>query len=88
MHAVVVQATLDDFETARAFLRDEIVPRVKGAPGFVTGYWVRIGENQGRSVVIFESEEAARAVAEQVAATPPPGAKVDSVDVGEVVEHA
>jgi hypothetical protein len=88
MHAVVVEVTINDFETGRAFLRDEVVPRVKGAPGFVAGYWVRVGENAGRSVIVFESEEAARKVAEQVTSAPNPGVTLNSVDVGEVVEHA
>ena len=88
MHAVVVRATINDFETGRAFLRDEIVPAVKNAPGFVAGYWVRVGDDQGTSVVVFETEDAARAVADRIPAMPNPGATVDSVDVGEVVERA
>jgi hypothetical protein len=53
----------------------------------VAGYWVRLAEGKGTSIVVFESEEAARAMAEQV--TPPPDGSVtaDSVEVGEVVAH-
>jgi hypothetical protein len=42
MHAVIVSVTITDPELATTFLRNEIVPRVKQAPGFVAGYWVRI----------------------------------------------
>ena len=38
MHAVVVKVNVDDSEAAMARLRDEVVPRVSQAPGFVAGY--------------------------------------------------
>jgi hypothetical protein len=93
MHAVVVTTNIHDFEKGRAFLTEEIVPRVSQAPGFVGGYWVRVRENQGRSVIVFESEEAARRMADQIQSpqiqSPPDEAvTLDSVDVGEVVAHA
>jgi hypothetical protein len=89
MHAVIVQVTINDGEQATADLRNDIVPRVKQAPGFVAGYWVRIGDGaQGRGTMVFESEDAARAVAEQIGQRPGEAVTLDSVDVGEVVEHA
>jgi hypothetical protein len=91
MHAVIVNVTIGDGEQATTHLRSEIVPRVKQAPGFVAGYWVRIeGGNKGRSTIVFESEEAARAVAGRITqdAPPPEVVTIDSVDVGEVVESA
>ena len=89
MHAVIVSVTISDGEKATTHLRNEIVPSVKQAPGFVAGYWVRIeGGDQGRGTIVFESEDAARASAEQI--TQPPGdfLTLDSVDVAEVVESA
>jgi hypothetical protein len=90
MHAVVVRSTIHDFDQARNFLRQESVPRVRQAPGFVTAHWVRLGENSGTSMLIFESEEAAKAGAEQLRANPPPSSAVtiDSVEMGDVVEQA
>ena len=88
MHAVIVSVTINDREAARENLRNEIVPRVKQAPGFVAGYWVGIEGDKGRGTIVFESEEAARAVAEQVQANPGEAVTIDSVDVGEVVESA
>ena len=90
MHAVIVSVTVHDGEKATANLRNEIVPRVKQAPGFVAGYWVRIGSgDQGRGTIVFESEDAARAVADQIHSQ---GAgdevTLDSIDVGEVIESA
>jgi hypothetical protein len=88
MHAVAVRVTIHDFEEGLRFLREEVVPRVTQAPGFVAGYWVRIAEDRGTSVVVFESEEAARGAGEQIAAVPSGAVTLDSVDVGEVVAHA
>jgi hypothetical protein len=90
MHAVVVRSTLHDVEQGRSFLRQEGIPRVRQAPGFVTAHWVRLGEDSGTSMIIFESEEAAQAAAEQLRTNPPPESAVtiNSIEIGEVVEQA
>jgi hypothetical protein len=89
MHAVVVSVRIHDGEEATKYLRGEIVPRVKQAPGFVAGYWVRVENgDQGRGTIVFESEDAARAVAEQIQQNPGSAVTLDDVAVGEVVESA
>ena len=89
MHAVVVSVTVDDPEGSTKNLREEIVPRISQAPGFVAGYWVRIeGGDKGRGTIACESEEAARGLAEQIQANPNPGVTIESVDIGEVVASA
>ena len=87
MHAVLVRVTINDPEQATKVLREEVVPRVRQAPGLVAGYWVRLDENQGRSIVVFESEEAANAAADQVRETSFEFVTLNSVDVHEVVAH-
>jgi hypothetical protein len=87
MHAVVVRTTIHDFEKARGFLRDELVPRVSQAPGFVAAYWARVEDDKGRSMLVFESEDAARGVADQIR-PPSEAVELESVEVGEVVESA
>jgi hypothetical protein len=62
--------------------------RTEGGAGFVAGYWVRVAENRGTSVIAFESEEAARGAADRIVTPPSEAATVDSVEVGEVVAHA
>ncbi len=86
MHAVVVEVEIQDDAEARAGLED-VVATVKQAPGFVAGYWIRVGDRNGTSVVVFESQEQAEA------ARPPsdgsaPGVKMTSVTVGEVLASA
>ena len=41
MHAVVVNVIVKDPEAAERALREQLVPRVSHAPGFVTGVEVR-----------------------------------------------
>ena len=90
MHAVVVRSTLHDFEQATKVLREEGIPRLSQAPGFVAGEWVRLDETTGTSMLTFESEDAARGAAEMLRANPPGGSAItiDSIEVGEVVERA
>jgi hypothetical protein len=85
MHALVVHSTLIDPQAAVSFAREQVVPMVSRAPGLVAGYWVRLGEDKGTSIVVFESEEAARAMAEQVRPAPDGSVTADSIEVGEVV---
>lgn len=91
MHAVVVHVTISDFDRARQGLQEQTVPAVSQAPGFVAGYWTRSEDNHGVGMAMFESEGAARAVAELVQSQGPPdpdAVSIDSVDVNEVVAHA
>ena len=54
-------------QSATEYLRGTIVPGVSQAPGFVAGYWVRLeGGDEGNSLIVFESEDAARAAAERL----------------------
>jgi hypothetical protein len=87
MYAVVGRSSIQDFDQARKFLREEGIPRLSKAPGFVSGHWMRLGENTGASVIIFESEEAAQAAAEMFRTNPPPTVTPISIEIGEVLEH-
>jgi heme-degrading monooxygenase HmoA len=91
MHAVVVKVSVQDAPVATEYLRETVVPGVSQAPGFVAGYWVRLeGGDEGNSVIVFESEEAARAAAERLRENigSNPGVKLNDVSVGEVVANA
>jgi hypothetical protein len=91
MHAVVTRVSVTDGEPATKYLREEIVPRVKEAPGLVAAYWVRLeGGDEGTSVIVFDSEDAARAGKEQIESGVSQNESVtlNSVTVGEVVANA
>jgi heme-degrading monooxygenase HmoA len=91
MHAVVVHVTIGDFDRGREFLQREVVPRVSQAPGFVSGYWTRSEDSRnGLSMMVFDSEDAARGAAQMVQSAAPQdeGVTLDNVEVREVVASA
>ena len=89
MHAVVVKVTIKDFEGGQQMLEAEVVPRVKQAPGFVTGYWTRGEGDSGMSMLVFESEDAANGAAEFIRSQPDNDAvTLDNIEVREVVASA
>ena len=87
MHAVVVNVTINDREAAERALREQLVPGVSRAPGFVTGYWT-LKDNTGLTMIIFESEDTANAMSEQAKAIVPDALTLEHVEVREVAAHA
>jgi hypothetical protein len=91
MYAVVVRVSIGDRERAEQGLREQVIPRVRQAPGFVAGYWTRSESgNDGLSMILLESEDTARQAAERVQSDGGLAETVtlESVEVREVVEHA
>jgi hypothetical protein len=87
MHAVVVRVTLKDVQGAEEQLRNEVVPQVSQAPGFVNGYWTRKDET-GLSMILFDSEEAANSASERIPSSVPESVDLEGVEVREVVANA
>jgi hypothetical protein len=90
MHAVVVRVNIEDFDRGRQGLAENVVPRVSQAPGFVAGYWTGSEDkSSGLAMMVFESEDAARAVARMVESQgPDEGVTLEGVEVREVVANA
>ena len=93
MHGMIVEVEFadDPDDTARKLLNEFTIPTVKAQPGFVRGVWMRNADrSEGRGVVLFETEEQAKATAELARQGPPEGAplKIRSVEVFEVVAEA
>jgi hypothetical protein len=86
MHAAIYEVEIDT-ERARTNLTANLVPRTAEAPGLVAGYWIRVGEDRGLSVIVFDSEDAARAYMDD--GDPPPAdlVKFHRAEIGEVVAH-
>jgi hypothetical protein len=87
MHAVVINVSFTDFAAAKDELTG-LVPRVSGAPGFVAAYWVALSQEKGTSIVVFDSEDAARGLVGMMEGGPAMSVTIDSVDVGAVMAHA
>ena len=89
MHAVLVKVSISDFEGSVKELQETVVPRVSQLPGFVAGYWTRSEDGtNGRSMIVFESKEAAQTAAERIGANVPQGVTFESAEVREVVANA
>jgi hypothetical protein len=87
VHAVITTVTITDHEVAESHLREQVVPGVSQAPGFVAGYWTR-KDDSGLGMVVFESEDAAAAMSERVPSMVPDVVTVEDIEVREVVAHA
>ncbi len=89
MYAVVTNVSIapGQFAAARKALSEQVVPRVKQAPGFVKGYWtVRDDSSQGSSMTIFRTKQDADNAAAMVRNTPTPaGVSLNSAEVREVI---
>ncbi len=90
MHAALISVRVNPEaqESALSVLRDQVVPMVASAPGFVAGYWLEPENYVGLSVVLFETEEQARETAPPLGPAPAPGATVESVEFRPVVANA
>jgi hypothetical protein len=87
MHAVIVNVTINDPDAAGRALREQLLPRVSQLPGFLTGYWT-VKDDDGLTMLVFESEDAANRMSRQAQATVPPAMTFKDVEVREVVAHA
>jgi heme-degrading monooxygenase HmoA len=74
-------------EEARLGLVNQVLPMVKGSPGFVAGYWFAPDGDKGASVVFWETRQHAEAMAAQLrpGAHPAPPVTVERVEVREVI---
>ena len=93
MHAVagVVKVDTSREDEARQLLKDFVVPTASALAGFQSGTWTRaVDADTGHSLLLFDSEENARAGAAAMSQGPPPGAPVTvvSVTVCEVLTQA
>lgn len=92
MYANLVDVRIDiDFDEALKGLHEEVLPQIKQIPGVVAGYWMRPGgtENEGRTVVVFETEQQAQAAAQMIqeGSSPMHGVTIIRVETREVVAH-
>lgn len=87
MHALVVNVTINDREVAESELRDQLVPWASRTPGFVSGYWT-IKDNSGLTMIMYESEDTANRMSEQVRSAVPGAVTLENVEVREVAAHA
>jgi len=87
MHAIVIHASISDLAEAKRGLDEEVIPMMKGAPGFLGAYFVAVDDSHGVSIEVFETEDQARAAAPPEGAEAP-GVTLDTLQFGEVIGSA
>lgn len=93
MYAVLTEVDVAgvEREAGVAALRERVVPGVKQIPGFTSGIWLTGNENdKGLSLMLFESEETARAAANlfTVGTNPETGVTITRSELREVAVTA
>ena len=93
MYAVIVEVDTSGTEREESIrrLREEIVPAISQAPGFQSGTWASDeNERKGSALVVFDTEENAKAAASRfgVGESPQPGVTIERSDVREIVATA
>jgi len=90
VHAALVRLTVDPDQAPAAAeaLMNDILPRVRTAPGFVAGYWLEPVDGQGFSIVLFETEEQARETAPPASSWAAPGIVISGVEFRRVAANA
>ena len=89
MHVVYAKVGIRPGRTEESMngLKENIIPRVKQAPGFVKGTWY--GNDQtGHTLMLFESEDQAQEMAKMVTAEPGDPVEILAVEVYELHAEA
>ena len=92
MYALFGESELDTSRSqeAEAMLKNGLAPQLKQVPGFVSATWGMSADGtKGRSLIIFETEEAARAAMDNVADRVPADApvKITSITPMEIIHQ-
>ena len=88
MYAVTTRVRIADKDTALKALQEQVVPRAKSSPGFASGTWTYVDDSAGVSMLLFDSEENARAFADGFSPPAESPVTLESINVGEVVAQA
>ncbi|MBW8481135.1 hypothetical protein [Actinomadura parmotrematis] len=86
MHAAFVTIRIDPERApqAAAALMDDVLPRLKAAPGFVGGHWMEPRDGDGLAVLLFATEDDAERGALAGLDGPVPGVTVRGVEIRRV----
>ena len=91
MFAVVVREAGDaaQIDASGSIVRDRVAPQVREAPGFVSALWMSDRSGGTLNVLVFESEQSARAALEAARSAPrPPFMHVETVELLSVLASA
>ena len=89
MFAVVVRerGQAEQIDSSGQHVEANVLPRVRQAPGIVSGLWMTDRAGTTLNVMVFETEDAARSAEPTRDAPRPPFMRLESADVYEVLAH-
>jgi hypothetical protein len=90
MHAVVVRETgqREAVDGGAELLKANLLPRLREAPGVVSASFMSDGQGATLNVLVFDSEDAARAALQLTSNAPRPGLlEIKSADLYLVLAH-
>ena len=90
MYAVVIRETgqRDAIDGSGELLAATLLPRVREAPGIVSASFLSDGEGATLNVLVFDTEQAARAALERTRNAQRPGfLQLESADIFGVLAH-
>jgi hypothetical protein len=89
MYAVLVAVDIvpERYEESLRALDEYIIPMCKSAPGYLRGTWFG-DQKSGNSLMVFDSEEHARQMAQQVKSNPGDPVSVTGTQVYQVEREA
>jgi hypothetical protein len=88
MFAVIVRETgnPEAIQTSAEHLVSNVLPRTRQAPGILSAYWTTDGSGGTVNMLVFETEDAARAALEPIRNAPrPPFMKLEGVALHRVL---
>jgi hypothetical protein len=88
MFAVIVReaGNREAIEGSAEHVATNVLPRTRQAPGIVSAYWTADGSGGTLNMLVFETEEAARAALEPIRNAPrPPFMKLEGVALHRVL---
>jgi hypothetical protein len=90
MHAALVTLTItpEQAPAAANALVNDILPRIRGASGFMAGYWLEPADGEGFSIVLFETEQQAREAVPPLTSWDAPGVNITGTEVRRVAVTA
>jgi hypothetical protein len=90
MYAALVRANIQGGVTDAQLknLREQVIPTVSSAPGFVAGYWTEVVDDKGFAFVVFNDEPSAKAAAPLSGADIGEGVTIEYVEFREILGNA
>lgn len=91
MIAVVVREAGDaaQIDASGTMVNERVAPQVRQAPGFVSALWMSDGSGGTLNVLVFDSDDAARAALAAARSAPrPPFLRLETVELFSVLASA